>query len=100
MLEAWRPLLFCDEDQVAKTTRDPVAPSQRSDSALRKVHSKTLQDGTQVHSFQTLLKLLSGIVRNVCRTPGASADAPTFDVVTTPTAHQQRAYALLQSIQV
>ena len=100
MLEAWRPLLFCDEDQTGKATRDAVAPSRRSDSALRKVHSKTLQDGTQVHSFQTLLKLLSGIVRNVCRVPGAPADAPTFDVVTTPSDHQQRAYALLQSIEV
>jgi len=26
MIEAWRPLLFCDEDQQAKTMRDPVAP--------------------------------------------------------------------------
>jgi transposase len=100
MLQAWRPLLFCDEDQMAKRTRDPVAPALRSARALRKVHSKTLQDGSQVHSFQTLLKLLSGIVRNVCRIPGAPADAPTFDVVTIPSAHQQRAYQLLKTIQV
>ena len=99
MLEAWRPLLFCDEDQEAKTTRDPVAPAQRSEEALRKVHSKTLEDGSGVHSFQTLLKLLSGIVRNVCRIPGAPPDAPTFDVVTTPNAKQQRAYQLLEAIE-
>ena len=30
MLDAWRPLLFSDEDQQAKTTRDPVAPATRS----------------------------------------------------------------------
>ena len=98
MLEAWRPLLFCDEDQETKATRDPVAPAQRSEAALQKVHSKTLEDGSQVHSFQTLLKLLGGIVRNVCRVPGASPDAPTFDVVTTPNAKQQRAYDLLETI--
>ena len=100
MLEAWRPLLFCDEDQHAKTTRDAVAPATRSEAALRKVHSKTLDDGSEVHSFHTLLTLLSGIVRNVCRVPGAPSDAPTFDVVTTPSATQQRAYQLLDTIAV
>jgi transposase len=98
MMEAWRPLLFCDEDQGAKATRDPVAPAKRSESALRKAHSKTLEDGTEVHSFQTLLKHLSGIVRNVCRIRDAGPEAPTFDVVTTPTAKQQRAYDLLDAI--
>ncbi|MCH7748425.1 MAG: IS1634 family transposase [Acidobacteria bacterium] len=100
MLEAWRPLLFCDEDQHAKTTRDAVAPATRSEAARRKVHSRTLDDGSEVHSFHTLLTLLSGIVRNVCRVPGAPSDAPTFDVVTTPSATQQRAYQLLETIAV
>ncbi len=27
MREAWRPLLFCDEDLEAKALRDPVAPA-------------------------------------------------------------------------
>jgi transposase len=100
MLQAWRPLLFCDEDLQAKATRDPVAPAKRSKAALHKVHSKTLDDGSQVHSFHTLLKLMSGIVRNVCRVPGARADAPTFDVVTTPSPKQQRAYELIEGIEV
>lgn len=100
MLEAWRPLLFCDEDQQAKERRDPVAPAKRSEAARRKAHGKTLEDGTEAHSFQTLLKSLSGIVRNVCRVPGADPDTPTFDVVTTPSAEQQRAYDLLGSIEV
>jgi transposase len=100
MLEAWRPLLFCDEDQQAKATRDPVAPAKRSEAALRKVHFKTLDDGSEVHSFHTLLKLLSGIVRNICRVPGAPPDAPTFEVVTTPSAKQQQAYQLLETIEV
>jgi transposase len=100
MIEAWRPLLFADEDQDAKTRRDPVAPAQRSEGALRKVNSKTLDDGSQAHSFASLLKLLSGIVRNLCRVPGAGPDDPTFEVLTTPDAKQQRAYDLLGTIRV
>ena len=101
MIESWRELLFCDEDQQAKTTRDPVAPATRSHAALDKVSSKVLDDGTPVHSFQTLLQELSSIVSNACRRPGAStAGEPTFEVVTTPNSTQQRAYDLLKSIHV
>ena len=100
MREAWRPRLFGDEDRAAKQTRDPVAPAKRSAAALRKVHTKVLDDGTPVHSFQTLLKDLSSIVRNVCRARGAGPDAPTFEIVTTPTPSQQRASDLLKTITV
>src|SRR4030067_2689574 len=34
MLEAWRPLLFADEDQKDKAERAPVAPAKRSEAAL------------------------------------------------------------------
>src|SRR5712692_1222645 len=68
MREAWRPLMFADEDQQAKATRDPVAPAKRSEAADQKAASHRLADGTMVHSFQTLLQDLSAIVRNQCRT--------------------------------
>ncbi|MEK6664416.1 MAG: transposase, partial [Pseudomonadota bacterium] len=100
MREVWRSVLFCDEDQELKKTRDPVAPAKRSKAALEKVHSKVLSDGSVVHSFQTLLKMLSTVVRNRCRVPAGGPNAPTFDVVTTPTAEQQRAYRLLETIAV
>ena len=100
MLEAWRPLLFSDEDLEAKTTRDPVAPARRSEAAEHKALSRTLEDGSQVHSFRTLLKLLSGIVKNICRIPAAGPDAPTFEVVTTPNPKQQSALDLLKTIQL
>jgi transposase len=100
MREAWRSQLFCDEDQEAKKTRDAVAPAKRSEAALEKVHSKSLADGSTVHSFQTLLKLLSTVVRNRCRVPADGPNAPTFDVLTTPTAEQQRAFKLLEEIEV
>ena len=100
LLEAWRPLLFADEDLEAKRTRDPVAPARRSQEALRKVHSRTLEDGTEVHSFQTLLKFLSSITRNLCRVRSAGPEAPTFELLTTPSAKQQRAFDLLETIRV
>jgi transposase len=100
MREAWRPLLFCDEDLEAKTRRDPVAPAQRSDAALEKVHTKRLDDGSSVHSFPSLLQLLSGIVLNVARVSGLSDNAATFDITTTPNRTQQRAIELLKTIRV
>lgn len=100
MFEAWRPLLFADEDQQAKEHRDPVAPAKRSKAALRKVHSKRLDDGSVVHSIQTLLGHLAAIVRNTCRCHGAGPDEPTFDIDTTPDESQRRALELLKSISV
>ena len=100
MLEAWRSLLFSDEDLEAKAKRDPVAPAQRSAAAERKAVSKTLEDGSEVHGFRTLLKLLSKIVRNTCRVPTAGPELATFEITTTPNAKQQQAYDLLKSIKV
>ena len=100
MLEAWRPLLFSDEDQNAKARRDPVAPAERSDAALRKAHTKRLDDGTEVHSFETLIGLLSKIVRNRCRRRDAASDAPTFHLDTAPDCKQQKAYHLLKTIRL
>lgn len=61
--------------------------------------TKQLDDGQPAHSFATLMAEMATLVRNTCRTPSAGADAPTFEVLTTPTAHQQRALALIQAIQ-
>ncbi len=96
--EAWRPLLFADEDQASKATRDPVAPAERSAAALQKVHAKHLDDDTVVHSFRTLLDDLARIVSNICRCPGLAPESPTFTKTTTPNAQQQRALNLIQSI--
>ena len=98
LLEAWRPLLFADEDQLAKAHRDPVAPAERSEEALQKVITHTLPDGTPAHSLRTLLEDLSSIVRNTCRTPGPVERSGTFDLLTTPTATQRRALELIDKI--
>lgn len=100
MREAWRELMFADTDQAAKATRDPVAPAKRSKAALAKAVRHTLDDGTSVHSFLTLMADLATIVRNTCRTPNVAPDAPTFEVLTTPNAKQQRMLELLQQIRL
>jgi len=102
MAEAWRPLLFADEDQAAKASRDPVAPAKRSKAALRKVHSGKLTDGSPAHSFRTLLDHLSSIVRNTCRPRAARPSAldDTFIIDTKPNSKQREALDLLQTIKV
>ena len=96
--QAWRELVFADEDQLARAGRDPVAPAQRSDKARRKVATGRIEDGTPAHSFPTLMKSLATIVRNTCQTPGVGKNAPTFNIVTTANPTQQRALDLVRAI--
>ncbi len=91
MREAWRPLLFADEDPLAKTAK-------RSAAAEAKAASHLLDDGTPAHSFSTLQQELATIVRNTCRAPHAGDDAPTFKITTTPNPKQRRALELLNAI--
>ena len=75
-------------------------PARRSQAALTKVARDTLDDDTPVHSFGTLMAELATIVRNTCRTPQAAKSVPTFEVLTSPNAKQQRAIELLRQIKV
>lgn len=97
-MEAWQSLLFSDEDLESKEKSDPVAPAKRLESALTKIHSKRLPDGSPVHSFRTLLKDLSTIVRNTCRRKEAGATESSFSIDTTPSRSQQKAFELLKRI--
>jgi hypothetical protein len=99
MREAWRELMFADTKQAAKATRDPVAPAGRSAWAQRKAASKLLDDEQPARSFAALMAEMATLVRNTCRTPSAGADAPTFELPTTASAHQQRALAPIQALQ-
>lgn len=100
MREAWRPLLFSDEDLEAKATRDPVAPAERSEAALEKVQTKQLSDGSKVHSFRTLIQSLGTIVLNTAYLSGTQEHNSTFEIITTPNATQQRALDLLKNIRL
>ena len=97
--EAWRTLLFADEDQAARATRDPVAPAERSAGAKAKVARRHHEDGTPIHSFPTLLAELATIARNTCCT-SAEDDAPTFTVTTQSNPLQRRAMDLIDQLVV
>jgi transposase len=100
MGEAWRELLFADEDQHRLTERDPVAPATRSDEALEKVASKQLTDDSPAHSFRTLLNELSTIVRNTCRRKNAADGDAFFEIDTTPNQKQTVALNLINAIRL
>jgi transposase len=100
MREAWRELMFADEDLERKKHRDPVAPAARSAAALKKVATRTLNDSSPVHSFRTLLEELSTIVRNTCQARVGKNRGSTFPMTTTPNPTQHRALQLLQQITV
>ncbi len=98
MREAWRELMFADEDLERKKHRDPVAPAERSEAALEKVAIRKLKDGSPVHSFRTLLEDLSTIVRNTCQTRVGNKSGSSFQMTTLPNTAQQLALNLLQEI--
>jgi hypothetical protein len=93
MRRALAPILFDDDDpEAAEAQRDSVvAPAQRSPKAQRKAMRKRTDDGLPVHSFQTLLADLGTIAKNQMRMGEQS-----FQMVTTPTELQQRAFDLLR----
>ncbi len=95
MRQRLAPLLFDDDDKAAArgSRSSPVAPAQRSAKALRKAVTKQTEDGLTVHSFQSLLGDLATIVKN--RVQPKNEKFPAFELLTTPTSLQQRAFDLL-----
>jgi len=95
MRQLLAPILFDDDDkQQAQQARvSIVAPATRSSSAKRKARTKLTADGLKVHSFQTLLADLATIAKN--RIQPTDKVAVAFDMLTRPTALQQRAFELL-----
>jgi DDE family transposase len=95
MRQALAPILFEDDDPAAGEAARPsvVVPAQRSPRAQRKAITKLTADDTPLHSFHTLLSDLATVAKN--RILPSTKDPLPFDVVTTPTALQHRAFDLL-----
>jgi hypothetical protein len=89
---AWAPLLFRDEEPPART--DPVAPPERSLSALAKERDHRTPDGLPVGSFPVLLAELATLTRNRVVPAGLGEEA-AFDQLTEPTPLQARAFELI-----
>jgi hypothetical protein len=89
------PILFDDhEREEAEAVRSSiVSRAPRSQAAQAKDDTKQTADGLPVHSFRTLLLDLGTLAKNRVRlrgTPGSE-----LEVLTEPTAVQQRAFTLL-----
>ena len=95
MRQALAPMLFDDHDPPAAEAarHSVVAPAQRSPSARRKTTTKLTADDAPAHSFHTLLSDLATIAKN--RIVPTTRNPVPFDLFTTPTALQQRAFDLL-----
>ena len=100
MRQALAPILFDDDDkEYAESLRTSiVAPAQRSPKALSKAQAKRTVDNEPVHSFRSLLKDLATLAKNQLRSPAISKTETTteFEMLTTPTPLQRRAFELLE----
>jgi len=94
MQQRLAPMLFKDDDPAAgKAARpSPVAPAQRSPSALAKAAAKTTTGAAPVHSFATLLDDLATIAASHIQPTGG---LPAFTTITTPTPLQRQAFEFL-----
>ncbi len=90
------PILFDDHDKEAAKAlqKSAVAPAQRSPAAKRKENTKRTEDQLPVHSFQTLLKDLTTIVKQRCLPK--IANAPVFEKTTRLSPIQKKAFQLLR----
>jgi hypothetical protein len=93
--QALAPLLFDDEEPAAGQAlrASVVRPAQRSPRAQQKAATQRTEDGMPVHSFHTLLEDLATVAKN--RVQPKDPGIPAFDIITTPTPLQQRAFDLL-----
>lgn len=93
------PILFDDEEkEIARALRESVvAPAKRSPGAEAKASRKRNDEGLPVHSFQTLLLDLRTIAKNRIRpiSGAGELDALEFNLLTSPTPLQRRAFELL-----
>jgi len=92
--QKWENLIFDDEYPGEHEGGSPVMPALRSKSALSKASTKKRENGSVVHSFQTLLADLSTIQCNENWIPSVP-EIPAFYQFTKPNEWQQEALECL-----
>jgi hypothetical protein len=94
--QAWKPLLFEDEElEQDRGRRDPVAAAQPSASVRRKKAKRETEGRRPVHSFRTLLAHLGTRCRNTCQVI-SDPSGTTFQQVTELDPVQREALRLLE----
>ncbi len=95
MRRALAPILFHDDDlPQSRQRRDPVAPAPMSASTRQKKIRRRTADDLPVHSFDTILEILSTRCRNRCSVKSDPA-MPPFDQITEMTPLQKKIFQLL-----
>ena len=91
-----KPMLFDDHDKAAAESmrKSSVAKAERSEAADKKAATKRSSDGLPVHSFQSLLRDLGTITRNIMAL--ATKPDATFVLYPNLTPIQERAFQLLE----
>ena len=95
MRECLKPMLFDDEfiEQAQAARASPVNKALRSEHAKAKDATKRADDGSPLHSFQTLLQDLATVTYNITST-SLNPDAKIV-ITTRPTPVQTKAFKLL-----
>jgi hypothetical protein len=89
--KAWAPLTYTDEHPPER--ENPVAPAKRSPAAARKASRHRDDQQRPLHDFRGLLDHLATLTRNQIQLP----DGTSFDMLTTATDTQRRAFELLHA---
>ena len=84
------PMLYSYETPISPT--DPIAPAQRSPTALAKTQTHRTPDGDPVYSLPDLIAELATITRNDVQIANSTH---TYKRTTVPTPIQAKALALL-----
>ena len=114
MKQAWNDLIFAESleesedeenDDSFSIRVNPVEPREPSVEAKRKAQTKKILDGSEVHSFSTLLESLNNIVYTQCRFKGVAGvdvggenEKEKFTLTSRPSREQKRALNLLKNI--
>jgi hypothetical protein len=86
---AWAELTYTDQHKPDRD--DPIAPAKRSQGAERKASRHHDDHGRPLHDYRGLLDHLATLTRNTIALP----DGTTFDMTTSATDTQRRAFELL-----
>lgn len=95
MAQRLAPILFVDDDKDTAVAQraNPVQPAVRSPAARAKARRKRTSSDEPVHSFASLLADLKTLAVNHIQP--TDPQIPSFDVITTATSVQRRAFELL-----
>ena len=95
MRQKLAPILFDDHDKefAEKLRNNPIEPAKKSPKAVSKAKKKLSDDNFKVHSFQSLLKNLSTIVKS--KVIIKLKENPSFYKISQLTPLQKKAFSLL-----